>query len=151
MSSNSIGDVSATFTLTVDPVPAPVVVEPTPEPVVPISEVVEPTPVAKSTYFATTTSTKNLSRITVTKAATSAKVKVGKSLQFKIASVGKKAALVKVSVKDPSGKSYQVASKSIAKNKSYSSPIMKFSKVGKYTITTFVGSAKKVITVTVSK
>ena len=149
--SNSIGDVSATFTLTVDPVPAPVVVEPTPEPIVPISEVVEPTPAAKSTYFATTTSTKNLSRITVTKAATSAKVKLGKSLQFKIASVGKKAALVKVSVKDPSGQSYQVASKSIAKNKSYSSPIMKFSKVGKYTITTFVGSAKKVITVTVSK
>ncbi len=149
--SNSIGDVSATFTLTVDPVPAPVVVEPTPEPIVPISEVVEPTPAAKSTYFATTTSTKNLSKITVTKAATSAKVKLGKSLQFKIASVGKKAALVKVSVKDPSGQSYQVASKSIAKNKSYSSPIMKFSKVGKYTITTFVGSAKKVITVTVSK
>jgi hypothetical protein len=28
---------------------------------------------------------------------------------------------------------------------------MKFSKVGKYTITTFVGSANKVITVTVSK
>ncbi len=156
--SNSIGDVSATFTLTVDPVPVPVVVEPTPEvveptpePIVPISEVVEPTPAAKSTYFATTTSTKNLSKVTVTKASTSAKVKLGKSLQFKIASVGKKAALVKVSVKDPSGKSYQVASKSIAKNKSYSSPIMKFSKVGKYTITTFVGSAKKVITVTVSK
>jgi hypothetical protein len=155
-SSNSIGDASATFTLTVDPVPVPVVVEPTPEPIVPISEVVEPTPVviapaAKSTYFAVTTSSKNLSKITVTKAATSAKIKLGKSLQFKIASVGKKAALVKVSVKDPSGKSYQVASKSIAKNKSYSSPIMKFSKVGKYTITTFVGSAKKVITVTVSK
>jgi hypothetical protein len=155
-SSNSIGDASATFTLTVDPVPVPVVVEPTPEPVVPISEVVEPTPVvispvAKSTYFAVTTSTKNLSRVAVTKAATTAKVKLGKSLQFMIASVGKKAALVKVSVKDPSGKSYSVASKSIAKNKSYSSPIMKFSKVGKYTITTFVGSAKKVITVTVSK
>jgi hypothetical protein len=149
MSSNSIGDVSATFTLTVDPVPAPVVVEPTPEPVVPISEVVEPA--AKSTYFAVTTSSNNLSKITITKAATSAKIKLGKSLQFKIATVGKKAALVKVSVKDPSGKSYQVASKSIANNKSYSSPIMKFSKAGKYTITTFVGSAKKVITVKVSK
>jgi hypothetical protein len=119
-------------------------------------KVVEPTPVvispaAKSTYFAITTSTKNLSRVAVTKAATTAKVKLGKSLQLMIASVGNKAALVKVSVKDPSGKSYQVASKSIAKNKSYSSPIMKFSKVGKYTITTFVGSAKKVIMVTVSK
>ena len=37
------------------------------------------------------------------------------------------------------------------KNKSYSSPIMKFSKAGNYTITTTVGSAKKVITVKVSK
>jgi hypothetical protein len=152
--SNVIGDTTATFSLTINDVP--VVIEPTPEPVVPISEVVEPTPVvispvAKSTYFAVTTSTKNLSRVAVTKAATTAKVKLGKSLQFMIASVGKKAALVKVSVKDPSGKSYSVASKSIAKNKSYSSPIMKFSKVGKYTITTLVGSAKKVITVTVSK
>jgi hypothetical protein len=159
--SNAIGDTTATYSLTINdaPVvvePTPEVVEPTPEPIVPISEVVEPTPVvispvAKSTYFAVTTSAKNLLKITVTKAATSAKIKLGKSLQFKIASVGKKAVLVKVSVKDPSGKSYQVASKSIAKNKSYSSPIMKFSKVGKYMITTFVGSAKKVITVTVSK
>ena len=159
--SNAIGDTTATYSLTINDVPVvieptPEVVEPTPEPIVPISEVVEPTPVvispvAKSTYFAVTTSSKNLSKITITKSATSAKIKLGKSLQFKIASVGKKAALVKVSVKDPSGKSYQVASKSIAKNKSYSSPIMKFSKVGKYTITTFVGSAKKVITVTVSK
>jgi hypothetical protein len=149
MSSNSIGDVSATFTLTVDPVPAPVVVEPTPEPVVPISEVVEPA--AKSTYFAVTTSTKNLAKVTVSKAVTAAKSKVGKSLQFKIATVGKKAALVKVSVKDPAGQSYEVASKSIAKNKPYTSPIMKFAKAGNYTITTYVGSAKKVITVKVSK
>jgi hypothetical protein len=129
---------------------------PTPEPIVPISEVIEPTPVvisppAKSTYFAVTTSTKNLSKVIVTKAATIAKVKLGKSLLFMIASIGNKDVLVKVSVKDPSGKSFEVASKLIAKNKSYSSPIMKFSKVGKYTITTFVGSAKKVITVTVSK
>ena len=89
--------------------------------------------------------------MSITKAATSASIKLGDSLQFKIASVGPKAALVKVSVKDPSGKSYSVASKSIAKNKSYSSPIMKFSKAGNYTITTTVGSAKKVITVKVSK
>ncbi len=90
-------------------------------------------------------------KIKITKAATSAKVKLGKSLQFKIASVGNTAALVKVSVKDPSGQSYQIASKTIAKNKSYSSPIMKFSKAGSYTITTYVGSAKKVIKVKVIK
>jgi hypothetical protein len=61
------------------------------------------------------------------------------------------AKFVKVSVKDPAGQSYEVASKSIAKNKSYTSPIIKFSKVFKYALSTFVGSAKKVITVTVSK
>jgi hypothetical protein len=124
-----------------------VVIEPTPiaepEPVVPIA--------ATSTYFAVTTSTKNLTKVTVSKAVTAAKSKVGKSLQFKIATVGKKAALVKVNVKDPAGQSYEVASKSIAKNKSYTSPIMKFAKAGNYTITTYVGSAKKVITVKVSK
>ena len=72
-------------------------------------------------------------------------------MQFKIASVGTKAVLVKVSVKDPSGQSYSVATKTIAKNKSYTSPILKFSKVGSYTITTYVGSAKKVLMVRVSK
>jgi hypothetical protein len=72
-------------------------------------------------------------------------------LQFKISSVGSKAVVVKVSVKDPSGQSYSIASNAIAKNNSYASPILKFSKVGSYTITAYVGSAKKVIMVKVSK
>jgi hypothetical protein len=142
--SNVIGDVSLTYSVKINEPPVvvpPVVIEPTPEPIEPISEVVEPTPVvtspaAKSTYFSVTTSTKNLAKVTVSKAATAVKSKVGKSLQFKIATVGKKAALVKVSVKDPAGQNYEVASKSIAKNKSYTSPIMKFAKAGNYTITT---------------
>jgi hypothetical protein len=44
-----------------------------------------------------------------------------------------------------------IASKLIAKNKSYTSPIIKFLKAGNFTITTYVGSAKKLITVKVSK
>jgi hypothetical protein len=142
--SNAIGDTALTYSVKINEPPVvvpPVVIEPMP--IVPIS--------ATSTYFAVTTSTKNLAKVTVSKAATTVTSKVGKSLQFKIATVGKKAALVKVSVKDPSGQSYEVASKPIAKNKAYTSPIMNFSKAGKYTITTFVGSAKKVITVKVSK
>lgn len=130
--SNAIGDAMLTYSLKIN-VP----------PVVPI--------VSTSSYFAVTASTKNLAKVRVSKAATSVTSKVGKSLQFKIATIGKKAALVKVSVKDPSGQSYEVASKAIAKNKAYTSPIMKFSKAGNYTITTFVGSATKVITVNVSK
>ena len=133
--SNVKGDSSATYSLNFKENPV----------------VVEPTPTAKSTYFAVTTSSKNLTKIAITKAITSTKIKVGNSLQFKIGTVGKKDVKVKVSLTDPSGKSYSVASKSIAKNKSYSSPIMKFSKAGNYTITTSVGSAKKVIMVTVSK
>jgi hypothetical protein len=49
-----------------------------------------------------------------------------------------KSALVQVSVKDPSGKSYQIASNSIAKNKECTLPMIKFSKLSKYTIATYV-------------
>lgn len=142
---NAIGDVTSTYSLKVNDVPVivpPVVVEPTPA-VDPLAE--------KSSYFVSTSSTKNLTRVSVTKATTAVKITQGKSLQFKIASVGKKAAQVTVSVTDPSGKSYKVESKAIAKTKSYTSPILQFIKGGNYVITTYVGSTKKVITVRVGK
>ena len=77
--------------------------------------------------------------------------KVGKSLQISVASVGTKTVPVKVSVKDPAGKSYQIASVTVSKNKAYSGPIIKFAKAGTYVITTYVGTTKRVVTVKVAK
>jgi hypothetical protein len=68
-----------------------------------------------------------------------------------VASVGTKTVPVKVSVKDPAGVSYQIASVTVAKNKAYSAPIVKFAKPGTYVITTYVGTSKKVVTVKVAK
>ena len=77
--------------------------------------------------------------------------KVGKSLQVTVASVGTKTVPVMVSVKDPAGKSYQIASVTVSKNKAYLAPIIKFAKAGTYVITTYVGTNKKVVTVKVAK
>jgi hypothetical protein len=68
-----------------------------------------------------------------------------------VASVGTKTVPVKVSVKDPAGMSYQIASVTVAKNKAFSAPIVKFAKAGTYVITTYVGTTKKVVTVKVAK
>jgi hypothetical protein len=57
----------------------------------------------------------------------------------------------KVTIKDPSGKLYTIASTTVAKNKAYVSPIVKFSKPGTYVLTMTVGSTKKTITAKVSR
>jgi hypothetical protein len=57
----------------------------------------------------------------------------------------------KVTIKDPSGRLYTVASTTVAKNKAYVSPIVKFSKPGTYVLTMTVGSTKKTITAKVSR
>jgi hypothetical protein len=77
-------------------------------------------------------------------------VKFGKSLQARVATVGTRSLLAKVEVKDPSGKSYQIASTSVLKNKSFSTPIMKFAKKGTYVVTIYLGTSKRVITVKVA-
>jgi len=58
---------------------------------------------------------------------------------------------VKLTMKDPSGKSYTIASATVAKNKAYTSPKVKFAKAGSYVVTLSVGTSKKVVTVKVSK
>ena len=68
-----------------------------------------------------------------------------------VKSVGTKTVPVKVVVKDPAGKSYQIASRTVAKNKSFASPIVKFAKAGTYVITTTLGTTKRVVTVKVAK
>ncbi|CAN2227878.1 Proteinase K-like catalytic domain [Candidatus Nanopelagicaceae bacterium] len=124
------------------PIPAPTV-SPQPNPTF-------TTNVPKSSYFATTTSTKNLTKVTLKNSTAAVSTKVGKSLQITISTVGTKSVVVKLSIKDPSGKSYTVASVSIAKNKAYLAPIVKFSKPGTYVFAIYIGTVKKVVTVKVT-
>jgi len=145
--------VEPTPTLKPSPIPTPtpspgeperifVPLEPTPTP--------SPSPTAtKSTFFSPTTSTSNLTQVSLKSSATAVSTKVGKSLQVTVGSVGTKTVPVKVSVKDPAGMSYQIASVTVAKNKSFASPIVRFAKSGTYVITTYVGTTKKVVTVKV--
>ena len=152
-------------TPTVEPTPTPKpspIPTPTPSPgeperiFVPLEPTATPTPTpsptaAKSTFFATTTSTSNLTKVSLKSATAAVSTRVGKSLQVTLASVGTKTVPVKVSVKDPAGKSYQIASVTVSKNKAYSGPIIKFAKAGTYVITTYVGTTKIVVTVKVAK
>ena len=84
------------------------------------------------------------------KATTPVSTKVGKSLQVTIPTVGTKNVVVKVTVKDPAGKVYTVASSTVSKNKGYVAPIVKFAKVGTYTVTILTGTNKKIVTVKVA-
>ena len=69
-----------------------------------------------------------------------------------IPSVGSKSTLVTVKVKDPAGKTYTIASDiKVRKNKSFQTPILKFSKVGKFTVTITYGTVKRKISITAKK
>jgi hypothetical protein len=104
----------------------------------------------KSTYFATTVSTKNLTKVTLKSATARISTKVGKSLQIKIPTVGTKRVAVRVAIKDPSGKSYSITSTTVEKNMAYSMPKLNFAKPGLYTISLYLGSLKKTVTVKVA-
>jgi hypothetical protein len=137
------------------PVPTPTPSPGEPERIfVPLEPTATPTPsptATKSTFFATTKSTSSLTKVALKSATAAVSTKVGKSLQVTVASVGTKTVPIKVSVKYPAGKSYQIASVTVAKNKGYSAPIIKFAKPGTYVITTYVGTTKRVVTVKVAK
>jgi hypothetical protein len=150
---------SPTVEPTPTPKPSPI---PTPSPspgeperiFVPLEPTASPSPsptATKSTFFTTTTSTSNLTKVALKSSVAAVSTKVGKSLQVTVASVGTKTVPVKVSVKDPAGKSYQIASVTVSKNKSFASPIVRFAKSGTYVITTYVGVTKRVVTVKVAK
>lgn len=140
---------SVTPTPVATPTPTPSATEiPTPTPTV------TPTPTpsaAKGTYFAITTSNANLAKVAIKNSSTSVSSKVGRSVQFTVASIGTKSAIVKLSLKDPAGKSFVISSSSIAKNKSYSSPKIKFAKAGSYLATLTIGASKKIIKINVTK
>jgi hypothetical protein len=138
-----------TPTPTATPTPTPTAT-PTPTPTATPTPTPSPT-ATKSTYFSTTTSTKNLSKVTIKKATTIASIKVGRSIQLTMTSIGTKSAKVKLSLKDPAGKSFVLSNISIQKNKSYSSPRIKFAKVGSYVATLTIGASKKIVKINVTK
>jgi hypothetical protein len=72
-------------------------------------------------------------------------------LQLSLKTIGTKTAAVKLVVKTPDGKSYTLSSSTIAKNKGFAGPVIKFSKPGTYVFTLSTGSTKKLVTVKVSK
>ena len=92
-----------------------------------------------------------MTKVSLKSSTTSVVTKVGKSLQITVPTVGTKSVLVKLTMKDPSGKSYTIASATVAKNKAYTSAIVKFAKAGSYVVTLLVGTAKKVVSVKVGK
>jgi hypothetical protein len=64
--------------------------------------------------------------------------------------VGTKNVVVKVTVKDPAGRVYTVASSAVSKNKAYVTPVIKFAKAGTYGVTITLGSTKKNLAVKVA-
>ena len=138
-----------TPTPTATPTPTPTA---TPTPTPTATPTPTPTPsAAKSTYFAITTSSANLSKVSIKSSSSTISTKVGRSIQLTVASIGTKSAIVKLSLKDPAGKSFVISSGSIAKNKSYSSPKIKFAKAGSYVATLTIGTSKKIVKINVKK
>ena len=138
-----------TPTPVVTPTPTP---SPTPSPVETVSATPTPSPassVAKSTFFTTTSSTSNMSKLLLKSPSVAISTKVGKSVQVTIPTVGPKSVVAKVTIKDPSGKSYTVNTSSIGKNKSFVAPTIKFAKKGSYVITVNLGSTKRTVQVRV--
>jgi hypothetical protein len=63
----------------------------------------------------------------------------------------KKGALIKVVVKDASGKSFTIASVTAKSAGTYKTPALKFAKAGIYQVTILIGKVKKVITYKITK
>ena len=105
----------------------------------------------KSDYFAVTTSTKNSNTFTTSSANARTFTTVGRAIKITIPPVGLKAVVVKSTIKDPSGKIITLPSTTVAKGKSYSSPILSFKKPGVYTMTITFGSVKKTVKITIKK
>ncbi len=152
-----------TPTPTVEPSPSPTPTPiPTPSPTpgeperifVPLNPTPSPTPsptASKNNFFTTTSSTINATNLIVRSLNTAVSTKVNKSVRISFTSVGSKTVPIRVSVKDPSGNSVQIAATTVGKGKPYSSPTMKFLKSGNFIVTTLIGTQKRVVTIKVSK
>jgi hypothetical protein len=131
---------TATATATPTPTPTPTA---TPSP--------SPSATIKSSFFTVTNSTKNLTKIAVTRSSVSTTSKVGRSIQTNITNVGKKSVEVRLAVKTPDGKTLTLKKLKVAKGKGFVGPVIRFAKPGTYVFTLTTGSTKKLVTVKVSK
>ena len=91
-----------------------------------------------------------MTKVSLKRSTTSVVTKVGKSIQLTVPTVGTKSVLVKLTMKDPSGRSYLVASTKVTKNKAYTSPKVKFAKAGSYVAYVYVGTIKKTVKVKIT-
>ena len=133
------------------PTPTPVVTPtPTPTP----SATPTPSPSASTstpaTFYQITTSKSLITRIILKSSTLSTSLKLGKALQISIASIGNRAATVVTSVKDPKNQLFKVGSTKVLKNKPFTTPGIKFTKIGTYRIVISIGSSQKLVTVKVS-
>jgi hypothetical protein len=92
-----------------------------------------------------------LTKFTVIPSSTAKSSKVGNSVQLSLKTVGSKAVALKLVVKAPDSKSYTLSNLTIAKNKAYVGPIIRFSRPGTYVFTLSMGSTNKSFTIKVSK
>lgn len=116
----------------------------------PITDTVTETVVKKAEFFALTSSLKNLATIISNKPVQTLKIKLIKSLRVELSSVGK-GSEVKMYLTNSASKKYLIVKYAQIKSGRYLSPIVKFSKVGKYIVTIGFGNNTRVINLEVTK
>jgi hypothetical protein len=104
----------------------------------------------KGDFFTLTSSSKNLTTIILNQPVQGLKIKISKSLRLQLASVVK-GSEIKMNLTNSTSKQYLIAKAIQMKSGKYLSPIVKFSKVGKYTITIKFGNNTRKINVEVTK
>jgi hypothetical protein len=97
------------------------------------------------------TTIKNLPKTYIKKSISLIKHRVGKPIQFGVATVGTRSIRVKALTKDISGNPYLLSNRIILKNKPYFTPVLIIKKVGTYRISIFLGKTEKKITIQVKK
>lgn len=124
-----------------------------PTPVVTSTPAPTPTPtLAVSSFYATAKSARDLAKLSLRATSASYPSKVGRSLKAIISSVGAKSTVIKVSLRTPESRTFTlVKSTKVGKNKSYSTPIIKFLKAGSFKMTVKIGNKNRALTIKVTK
>jgi hypothetical protein len=120
------------------------------QPTKPITEIITETVVNKGDFFALTSNIKNSSTIILNQPVQSIKIRLIKSLRVQLASVGK-GSEVKIFTANSKSMKYLIAKYTQIKSGKYLSPIVKFSKIGKYSINVIFGNNSRLINVEVTK
>jgi len=106
--------------------------------------------VTKTDFFAVSPKTPGSVKVTTISATSKTIVTTMKSTVQASITV-KKGALIKVVVKDATGKSFTIASVTAKSTGTYKTPALKFAKAGNYQVTILIGKLKKVITYKITK